>query len=480
LKYKDTGIYSKLERNVDYNTDDPRLLLEYFLSGYFSESFQQEFKDFLSCCLQIDPDKRKDSCYLLTHDLFKGIEIDTKDKFYLIPVEKEIIQSIISKEEISKQHLANGFDNYEIFKNILKIDMIVFLKKKGILDYKPKVLDIPNYFSLYSSEVDDYSLNEDENIQTKTIKNFNNNELFYDKELNEKRFNEGCLIFIGNYIINLPIDYEKDTVLLNSFIKSSVYDLQLFKSEGLKSDKSSTSSKVSHLESAKIDKKYLNQNIEKEISYYFKLKLLLYNFIFGYSKKDEIISEIRRTSYHIPENLRSLVYLVLLDIDYLNDIEEMELGTYYENRKHIQSEMNQIKKDILRCEEYDVMFKSEDGKQHINMLFESLLYNKEDFFYNQGMDSIAAAVIKLYYLRLEYAYQVFYKLIKKLLYIFFDIQSKSIKSLNFHHLIISRLLAFIEPELYLYLKGIDFFDDQFASNWILTLFSSKSHLFRNI
>jgi hypothetical protein len=454
------------------------MLLEYFLNGYFLDSVPYELKDFLSCCLQIDPDKRRDSSYLLTHELFKRIDIDTRDKLYLIPIEREVVQTIVSKDEINKMRLANGFDNYEIFKNIMKIDMVTFLKKKGILDYKPKVLDIPNYFSLYSPETEDYSLNDEENVQVKTIKHLQINDLIFDKELNEKRVNDGCLVFIGNYIINLPIDYEKDKILLDNFIKTSVYDLQLFKSEGLtKSDKSSTSSKLSRNNSAKgIDSKkgvIANQNIEKEISYYFKLKMLVYNVIFGYSKKDEIISEIKRTNYNIPENLRGLIYLIILDIDYLNDIEEMELGTYYENRKHIQSEINQIKKDILRCEEYDVMFKTEEGKQNINMLFESLLYNKEDFFYNQGMDSIVAAIIKLYYPKLEYSYQVFYKIIKKLLYNFFDVNTKVIKDLTFHHLIISRLLAFIEPELYLYLKSIEFFDDQFATNWILTLFSSK-------
>ena len=97
------------------------------------------------------------------------------------------------------------------------------------------------------------------------------------------------------------------------------------------------------------------------------------------------------------------------------------------------------------------------------------------------MDSIAAAFIKLFYPNKEIYYQVFYKLIKKLTYNFLDMENKQIKDLNFHHCIISRILAFLEPELYVYLDSIEFFDDLYASAWLITLFSSNSIIkFNNI
>jgi hypothetical protein len=92
------------------------------------------------------------------------------------------------------------------------------------------------------------------------------------------------------------------------------------------------------------------------------------------------------------------------------------------------------------------------------------------------MDSIAAAFIKLYYPNKEIYYQIFYKLIKKLTYNFLDVQNRQIKDLNFHHCIISRILAFLEPELYVYLDSIEFFDDLYASAWLITLFSSKKNI----
>lgn len=46
-----------------------------------------------------------------------------------------------------------------------------------------------------------------------------------------------------------------------------------------------------------------------------------------------------------------------------------------------------------------------------------------------------------------------------------------IKDLSFQHLIIQRLTAFLDPELYLYIESIGLFEDQFATGWFLTLFS---------
>jgi Rab-GTPase-TBC domain len=60
-----------------------------------------------------------------------------------------------------------------------------------------------------------------------------------------------------------------------------------------------------------------------------------------------------------------------------------------------------------------------------------------------------------------------------MLFQFFDTSKKNINDLAFNHLILGRLLAFFDPELYLYLKEIAFLEEQFSANWILTLFSRK-------
>jgi hypothetical protein len=374
----------------------------------------------------------------------------------------------------------------------LKIDIVNFLKKKGVLNYRPKILEIPQYFSLYSPEGDDYSLPAEEDnsvsissLKTKKQERRKSIELIYESDLNEKKFNEGCLIQIGNYIINLPADYEKDSVTLENFMKNSLSDLNILKSDlsdkssssgqsrfSLK-EKESTSSGTNLTRSTPSSKNILNPNIEKEINYYFKIKHLCSNILLHHKdfKKEDLIVEIKKMNYHIPSNFRKYVYQIILDVDSINDVEELEFSSFYENKNIISKEISQIRKDIIRCEEYDSLYKTDEGKYLLHSLFEALLYNKEEFFYTQGMDSIASAIIKLYFPNRELAFQVFFKLIKKLLFIFLDKENKTIKNLNFHHLIIQRLIAFLDPELYLYLESIAFFEDQFAANWILTLFS---------
>jgi hypothetical protein len=374
----------------------------------------------------------------------------------------------------------------------LKIDIVNFLKKKGVLNYRPKILEIPQYFSLYSPEGDDYSLPAEEDnsvsissLKTKKQERRKSIELIYESDLNEKKFNEGCLIQIGNYIINLPADYEKDSVTLENFMKNSLSDLNILKSDlsdksssseqsrfSLK-EKESTSSGTNLTRSTPSSKNILNPNIEKEINYYFKIKHLCSNILLHHKdfKKEDLIVEIKKMNYHIPSNFRKYVYQIILDVDSINDVEELEFSSFYENKNIISKEISQIRKDIIRCEEYDSLYKTDEGKYLLHSLFEALLYNKEEFFYTQGMDSIASAIIKLYFPNRELAFQVFFKLIKKLLFIFLDKENKTIKNLNFHHLIIQRIIAFLDPELYLYLESIAFFEDQFAANWILTLFS---------
>jgi len=441
--------------------------------------------------------------------------------------------------------LASSDDNYEIFSNILKIDIISFLKKKGIISYKPKILDIPQYFSLYFPESEDYSIGDYEYelsyIKKIKKKQMKNSELAFDKELNERPFNEGSLILIGNTILAMPRDYDKEFHLLEKILLHNDFSFQgqnnvrnnntginnsisnangiSFKNENqamaitksinnnnnnsLLSDTSSGHSKFSYTESkvsnypnysnANIHSKSsgiltnnnnininsnnynFNNSIEKDISSYFRIKNILYKIIYKKEnfKRDDLIIELKKTNYFIPNNLRFLIYCIILDVDYVVQSEEYEIGSFYENKDYIINEMNQIKKDIVRCEEYDLLYKTEEGKNYLKGLFESLLYNKEDFFYIQGMDSIASAFIKLYYPNKEVYYQVFYKFIKKLTFNFLDLEKKNIKNLEFNHLVISRILAFIEPELFVYLDNIGFFEDLYSSCWLLTLFSSN-------
>lgn len=459
---------------------------------------------------------------MIHHPIFNEIkpliDKELENKFYFLsPIGSENFNNFKYFLNEYNPNLASSEDNYEIFSNILKIDIAAYLKKKGIIRYKPKILEIPQYFSLHFPESEDYSINDYENYENdmnsiKKIKNkhMKNNELIFDKELNEKSFYEGSLMLIGHSVIYLPKDYEKEYSRLDKIIQNDFFIQELSSglndnnnsasNNSLLSDNSSTHSKLSSIASIpKIEFKTAQagnvggglsnnnfgskgycglQNIaslEKDIINYFKIKNIVYKILYKIDnfKRDDLIIELKKTNYFIPNNLRYLIYCIILDVDYIVQSEEYEIGNFYENKEFIINEMNQIKKDIIRCEEYDILYKTEEGKHYLKNLFEVLLYNKEDFFYIQGMDSIAAAFIKLYYPENELYFQVFYKFIKKLTFNFLDLEKKTIKNLEFHHLIISRIIAFIEPDLYLYLDSISFFEDLYASCWLITLFSSK-------
>ena len=447
-----------------------------------------DFKDFIFSCLQVDGDRRKSSESLLHHPLFHDVKSDI-DKildtnlYFVSPIGTEAFNNLGCSSDDQKIKSATCEDNYEIFINIMKVDLILFLKKKGIINYKPKILDIPQYFSLNFPESEDYSIGDYENelnlIKKVKKKQMKMTELIFDRELNERLFNEGSLITIGYFLIKLPKDYEKEIFILDNFLKDNFVDIQVqnLETNSYISDNSSEQSRLSISKNAEIKSqaKSINSNIEKDISNYFKIKNIMFKILYKIEnfKRDDLIIELKKTNYFIPNNLRYLIYCIILDVDYIVQSEEYEIANYYENKEFIVNEMKQVKKDIIRCEEYDLIYKTDEGKFYLKNLFEACLYNKEDFFYIQGMDSIAAAFIKLYYPFQEIYFQVFYKFIKKLTYNFLDLSNKSIKNLDFNHLIISRILAFIEPELYVYLESINFFDDLYASSWLITLFSSN-------
>jgi len=511
--YKDTSIFTKTENNVDYQTKDMYLLTEYYLNGNFlnKNELTESLKDFLSKCLHVNPNKRLDSSSLINHKLFNDIKIKfnnnkliSKKIYYLSPIDREILLNHLGTNDISKKFIANSFDNYEIIKTILKKDLISLLKKKGIIDYKPKIMKVPSYFSFFfkTKKFNFKTEQEKENIhQVNYLKYFKN----ISKDNDENNFSEGNVVMLGNFVIDLPIDYEKDRSLLDKFFKSSVYDIDLFRnSDQLTNLSSAYSDNNSDSEGSKCSKdvkdnvsiKSGNQNkillnnqnssnnisnpmmnIDKEINHYFNIKFLLKNLINQTIKKEALISEIKKNNYSFPECFRPFIYKVLLDVDFIVEKDDIELTSLFENKNTISKDMTQIKKDVIRCEEYDELFKIDEGRLILNSLFETLLYNNEDFFYVQGMDSIAAAIIKLYYPDTTFSYHIFQKFVKKILYNFFDIPNKTILSLRFHHLIISRLLAFLDPELQSYLEEIQFFDDQFATNWLITIFSSKNNIY---
>lgn len=143
-----------------------------------------------------------------------------------------------------------------------------------------------------------------------------------------------------------------------------------------------------------------------------------------------------------------------------------------EFNKFYLEELNQITKDALRCKDYHIIFRSFQGQHHLIELFKSILILDKDFFYIQGMESIASAFIYLFSPNMTQARNCMMKFSKKYYSNFIDAKSKSLKSLDFFHIILMRLLAFFDPELFAYLEKIEMYDEQqYFTSWIITFFS---------
>ncbi len=176
-------------------------------------------------------------------------------------------------------------------------------------------------------------------------------EKLFESEQNDQIY-YGNLISIGNYIINLPSDYEKENLILENFLKNSIFDMQLISSDKYSSNISDSSSEMSvkdtvsvkSSDSKLVTSKINNSEKKKEINYYFKLKSIVSNILSQNNqfKKEELLSEIKKNNYYVPTNLRSIIYRIILEVDLINENDTIEVSSLYENHSFSSSEMKQI------------------------------------------------------------------------------------------------------------------------------------------
>lgn len=184
----------------------------------------------------------------------------------------------------------------------------------------------------------------------------------------------------------------------------------------------------------------------------------------------------------IGKSFRKDCYKVIYNIPNLNDNIIVNTATInlFDNNLDITQlkdslllEIDQIKKDISRISEYNELFRLYLGKNIMFKFFEYLLIKEKSFFYIQGMESIVACCIDIFYPSLYMAQYFFNNIIlNKYLYFLLDYDNKTLKSLEFFHLIFNRILAYLDPDLYVYLNNdIEILDDQYLSSIIIPFFT---------
>ena len=434
-------LINKNNVNVDYNTVYPKYILSYYLQGkliYVQNDDDNKIHDellyFIKECLVIDCDNRKNPRQMLEHSLFKkynkcikGVR-DNGDVMCLFPLDKETMKNKIKQsyllynqkdcnKDINNKQLEEEMlsvltieDHYIIMKDILQIDVVDYLTKINVLQKSGDLLYIPEF---------NYNINE-----------FNNNE--YNSEIKLK----------SNISITFPLQYNSINDLNeNQFALYFTTDL-------------------------------LKEKALMLISNYMKLKRIVLSLFYRFQlhTKEDLINELKKLQPFpfIPPNFRLKIYCILLDINYFNSVDTSSLLPYINIKSNIPDYMNLIS-DINRSEEYSL---SEETKFNIFKVIALLSLNNPKFFFVQGLDSIISVINKLTNDNINITYQIFNSFYKKnLLQNFYDDKNKSITDLKFHHLIISRLLLYYEPELYMHLNSCNVFNTLFLTNELITLFS---------
>ncbi|XP_012267858.2 TBC domain-containing protein kinase-like protein [Athalia rosae] len=96
------------------------------------EALPEEVKDFVDCCLQIYPSKRKTPEILIQHSLFKEL---TKDEE-------------LKEQEIYTNVIARKMDELYYLWQLAGGDITMELKKQGLIRSRPPILSVPNLVAL--------------------------------------------------------------------------------------------------------------------------------------------------------------------------------------------------------------------------------------------------------------------------------------------------------------------------------------------
>eukprot|EP00347_Sterkiella_histriomuscorum_P007206 403349853 len=210
------------------------------------------------------------------------------------------------------------------------------------------------------------------------------------------------------------------------------------------------------------------------IKRYLKLCHLIENHSISITK----ISQIVRKNQDILSQckfLRKKVWIRLLpdtNIFYQNILDfETELDLKLGNVSI--KESSQVWNDIKRCEHFHPLLRNDLIKKQIHRLILVFLdLNEDTCCYVQGLDSIAVVLYTEYakigqeHLIITMMKQIFTNYLRH----FIDKETNNL-SFKYPCILVKRLLAFYEPELYVHFNEIDFQHDMYLVCWVMTLFA---------
>ncbi|KAG9509803.1 TBC domain-containing protein kinase-like protein [Fragariocoptes setiger] len=174
---------------------------------------------------------------------------------------------------------------------------------------------------------------------------------------------------------------------------------------------------------------------------------------------------VREAHIDIPPYYRAQTWAVLLDLC------PSKLAVYDRIDKTTPTSTDrQISVDIPRCHQYNELMASPQGHQKLTRVLKAWLnYNKSEYVYWQGLDSLAAPFLLLNFADESMAFACFHEFVQKYLRGFFQKDNQLVVQRYLD--LFFDLLSYHDSALAIHLDRLGFSPNLYAIPWFLTMFT---------
>ncbi|CAJ0583288.1 unnamed protein product, partial [Mesorhabditis spiculigera] len=182
----------------------------------------------------------------------------------------------------------------------------------------------------------------------------------------------------------------------------------------------------------------------------------------AFSFKAEALRKLVATD--IPPMIRPKVWAALLNVTEASTWTFEDLDTFSSHPSDSQLEV-----DIPRCHQYEELMTSATAQAKLKRLVKAYLRGHPECVYWQGLDSVAAPFLLLYFEDMPRAFACMSAFITKYMHNVFIHDNIQVIGEYFHQF--EKLLAYTDAELWLCMQRIQFFPELYAIRWFLTCFA---------
>ncbi|XP_066591371.1 TBC domain-containing protein kinase-like protein [Prorops nasuta] len=364
------------------------------------EKLSKEIKEFVDACLQVYPIRRKTPEELLKLPLFKDL------------LEKNIKEK---EENMYKNVIVRKMDELYYLWQLAGGDIIMELKKQGLIRTRPPILSIPNLVILLG-------------------------QMFGRRDM---------VGLLDLRVVKVPLDTLRQRLSHIPLVANYPWLNERMHAENLEDFTGATSQLPLIIR-------------ERDTEYQF-YRIVLYDRLLQVYPltREAIIEEAHKD---IPPPVRGAVWAALLDVT--GDIQKRYEMVDKETPTHTD---RQIEVDIPRCHQYNELLSSGAGHERLQRLLKAWVRNNPHYVYWQGLDSLTAPFLYLNFNNEPRAFSCLSAFIPKYLHKFFLKDNSAVIQEYLGKF--SQIIAFHDPQLANHLKSINFVPELFAIPWFLTMFS---------